>query len=86
MEKMGGCILRLSYTILKHGICPFKMQLMISKPTAHRLILVAFMVLVGFSLAKAIYSQSIIGVLLSVVSLVAGFFCLYLLGKAREEA
>ena len=43
------------------------------------------MVLVGFSLAKAIYSQSIVGILLSVVSLGAGIYFLYLLAKMKYE-
>jgi hypothetical protein len=51
----------------------------------NRLIILGFMVLVGFSLAKAIYSGSIIGVLLSLVSLGAAVYFLYTLVKAKEE-
>ena len=51
----------------------------------NRLIILGFMVLVGFSLAKAIYTGSIIGVLLSLISLGATVYFLYTLVKAKEE-
>ncbi|MGB3005328.1 MAG: hypothetical protein WBC06_02385 [Chitinophagaceae bacterium] len=51
----------------------------------NRLIIIGFMVLVGFSLAKAIYTGSFIGVFLSLVSLGAGVYFLYILAKAKEE-
>lgn len=44
-----------------------------------------FMVLIGFSIAKAIQSQSWVGILLAVISLSAGVYFLYLLAKANEE-
>ncbi len=50
-----------------------------------RLIIFTFMVLVGFSLAKAIQSQSVTGFILALVSLSAGIYFLYLLAKARHE-
>lgn len=58
---------------------------MLTNKLINRIIILAFMVLVGFSFAKAIYSQSILGIILSVVSLGAGIYFVYLLGKAREE-
>jgi hypothetical protein len=59
---------------------------MMSKPIANRLIIIGFMMLVGFSLAKAIYSQSVIGMILSIVSLVAGIYFLHLMERAKDEA
>lgn len=43
------------------------------------------MVLVGFCLAKAIYHQSVMGIILALTSLGAGIYFLYILAKAREE-
>ena len=51
----------------------------------NRIIVIGFMVLVGFCLAKAIYSGSFMGILLALVSLGAGVYFLYILAKAREE-
>jgi hypothetical protein len=51
----------------------------------NRIIILSFMVLVGFSLAKAVQYQSIMGILLSTVSLGAGIYFLYLLAKINEE-
>ena len=51
----------------------------------NRLIIIGFMVLVGFCLAKAIYSRSVTGVLLALTSLGAGVYFLYLLAKAKQE-
>ena len=51
----------------------------------NRLLIIGFMVLVGFSLAKAIYTGSFLGVLLSLISLGAGVYFLYILAKAKEE-
>ena len=50
-----------------------------------RLILFGFMVLVGFALAKAIYHESFMGILLAGVSLVAGICFLYLVANAKKE-
>ncbi|MEO8406143.1 MAG: hypothetical protein ABI480_16160 [Chitinophagaceae bacterium] len=51
----------------------------------NRLIIIGFMVLVGFCLAKAIYSHSITGLILALTSLGAGVYFLYLLAKAKQE-
>ena len=58
---------------------------MISRQTINRLIVIGFMVLVGFCLAKAIYHQSVMGIILALTSLGAGIYFLYILAKAREE-
>jgi hypothetical protein len=62
-----------------------KNQLMLSRSLLNRIIILGFMVLVGFCLAKAIYSQSIMGIILALTSLGAAIYFLYLLAKAREE-
>jgi general stress protein CsbA len=58
---------------------------MISKPIITRIIVIVFMILVGYSLAKGIYTQSITAILLSLTSLGAGVYFLYLMLKAKEE-
>ena len=58
---------------------------MISRQTINRLIIIGFMVLVGFCLAKAIYHQSVMGIILALTSLGAGIYFLYIVVKAREE-
>jgi hypothetical protein len=58
---------------------------MIRRTLINRLIILSFMVLVGYSLAKAIQTQSIMGILLSVISLGAGVYFLYLLAKIKQE-
>jgi hypothetical protein len=58
---------------------------MISRTLINRLIIFAFMVLVGYSLAKAIQSQSVTGIILALISLSAGIYFLYLLAKAKQE-
>jgi hypothetical protein len=52
----------------------------------NRLIVLGFMVLVGFSLAKSIQAKSMMGLILALTSLGAGIYFLYLLAKAKEEA
>jgi len=62
-----------------------KNRLMISRTTLNRIIIICFMVLVGFSLAKAIYHKSFMGITLALVSLGAAIYFLYVLAKAKEE-
>ncbi|MBC7947965.1 MAG: hypothetical protein H7Y42_08810 [Chitinophagaceae bacterium] len=50
-----------------------------------RLLILTFMTLVGFSLAKGIQTQSVIAILLSVVSLGAAVYFLYLLAKMNQD-
>jgi general stress protein CsbA len=58
---------------------------MIRRILTNRFIFLVFMVLVGYSLAKAIQTQSIMGMLLSAVSLGAGVYFLYLLNKIKQQ-
>lgn len=62
-----------------------KNQLMISRTFLSRLIILGFMVLVGYALAKSIQAGSIIGAILSLTSLGAGIYLLYLVAKAKQE-
>jgi uncharacterized membrane protein len=62
-----------------------KTRLMLSKQRINRLIIIGFMVLVGYCLAKAVYHQSVMGIILALTSLGAGIYFLYILAKAREE-
>ena len=57
-----------------------------TKTLLNRLIIPGFMVLVGYSLAKSIYSQTVTGIILALTSLSAGIYFLYLLAKAKEES
>lgn len=58
---------------------------MISRPTLNRIIIISFMILIGFSLAKAIYHKSFMGITLALVALGAAVYFLYILAKAKEE-
>jgi hypothetical protein len=58
---------------------------MITRTHINRLIILAFMALVGYSLAYGIRVRSVTGILLSLVSLGAGIYFLYLLAKAKEQ-
>ncbi len=59
---------------------------MFSQTLINRAIILGFMVLVGFSLAKGISSNSVMGILLAITSLAAGIYFLYLLAQVREQA
>lgn len=58
---------------------------MLSRSTLNRIIIIGFMVLVGFCLAKAVYHKSFMGITLALVSLGAAVYFLYILVKAKEE-
>jgi len=62
-----------------------KNRLMISRHTLNRIIIISFMVLIGFSLAKAIYHKSFMGITLAFISLGAAVYFLYILVKAKQE-
>jgi Na+/H+ antiporter NhaD/arsenite permease-like protein len=51
----------------------------------NKVIILGFMALVGFALAKAIYYKSFMGITLAVISLGAAVYFLYILAKAKEE-
>jgi disulfide bond formation protein DsbB len=59
---------------------------MLSRTLINRLIILGYMVLVGFSLAKSIQSGSKLGFVLALLGLGAGIYFLYLLVKANEES
>jgi len=58
---------------------------MFTRSLLNKLLILAFMGLVGFWLAKAIYHKSIMGIIMALVSLGAGIYFLYILAKANEE-
>ena len=58
---------------------------MLSRATLNKIIIIGFMVLIGFSLAKAIYHRSFMGITLAIVSLGAAVYFLYILAKAQSE-
>jgi len=59
---------------------------MLSRSILNRIIILGFIALVGFCLAKAIYTQSVMGIILALVSLGAVVYFLYLVAKGNEEA
>lgn len=58
---------------------------MIYRPNVNRLLIIGFMILVGFCLAKGIYSQSVTAIVLAIVSFVAGVYFLHLLQQAKAD-
>ena len=58
---------------------------MISRSIINRIIILGFMALVGWCLARAIYYESVMGIILAITSFCAGIYFLYLLAKMREE-
>lgn len=58
---------------------------MLSHPLFTRCLILGFMVLVGFSIAKSIYAGSTLGLILALVSLSAGVYFVYLLKQAKEQ-
>ena len=58
---------------------------MISRSIINRIIILGFMVLVGWCLARAIYFGSVLGIILALTSFGAGIYFLYLVAKMREE-
>ncbi len=62
-----------------------KPLLMFSQQQLSRIIIIGFMVLVGYALAKAFYHNSILGIILGFTSLGAGIYFLHLMVKAKEE-
>jgi hypothetical protein len=51
----------------------------------NRTIILGFMLLVGFCLARGIYYASVMGIILALASLGAAIYFLYLLAKAKQE-
>ena len=59
---------------------------MLSPALINKAIILSFMVLVGYSIAKSIQAASPLGLILAIVSLCAGIYFLYLLAQAKEQA
>ena len=51
----------------------------------NRLIILAFMALIGFCFAKAFSSGSFMGIVLAMISLIAGIYIIHLHAKAKSE-
>jgi hypothetical protein len=62
-----------------------KNQLMTPRTHVNKLIIFAFMVLVGLALVYGIKARSITGIILSLTSLGAGIHFLIILAKAKQE-
>ncbi len=62
-----------------------KYTLMIFRTLLSRLLIIGFLGLVGYSLARSIYYKSALGVVLALVSIVATVYFIQLLAKARQE-
>ncbi len=58
---------------------------MLSHTHINRLIVICFMVLVGFSIAKSIQASSPLGLILAIVSLGAGIYFIYLLQQLHAN-
>ena len=58
---------------------------MLSKTILSRALILAFMVLIGYSIARSLQVGSAIGLFLAVVSLGAAVYFLYLLAKAKAD-
>ena len=88
MKTFYESFMELFYVSIKaiaHHISKPKNRLMLSRQVLNRLIIIGFMMLVGFCLAKAIYHTSVMGIILALVSLSAGIYFLYIVAKAKEE-
>jgi hypothetical protein len=59
--------------------------LMIPRLFLNRFIILGFMAIVGFCLARSIYYESVMGVILALISLGASIYFLYLVVKMKEE-
>ena len=58
---------------------------MLSPKLIGRCLILGFMLLVGFSIAKSIDAGSPLGLILAIVSLCAGIYFVHLLGKISEH-
>jgi hypothetical protein len=62
-----------------------KQTLMMYRTLLSRLLIIGFLGLVGYSLARSIYYKSALGVVLALISIIATVYCIQLLAKARQE-
>jgi hypothetical protein len=56
-----------------------------SKHTITRIVIISFLIVVGFALAKAFYLGSFMGIVLGMVSFCAGIYSLHILSTAKKE-
>jgi hypothetical protein len=70
---------------LRIAFITFKPALMTVRSFFNKAIILCFMGLVGFSLAKGIYTESFLGIVLALVALGAGIYFLYVLAKVKTE-
>jgi ribonucleotide reductase alpha subunit len=80
MECYSGCIRGFENIFFTP-----KNRLMTYHTFLNRIIILGFMGLVGFCLAKAISIGSVMGIILAFISLGAGIYFLYILAKAKRE-
>ena len=66
-------------------ILNLKSWLMTYRTFFNRVIILGFLVLVGFGLARSIQYKSMLGVILALISLGAAIYFFYLLAKAQQE-
>ena len=59
---------------------------MFSRTIINRAIILAFMFLVGISIAFSIQTRSVLGLILALTSLGAGVYFLHLLARVNQEA
>lgn len=62
-----------------------KNQRMLSRSLLNKIIILGFMVLVGWCLARGIHYRSVMGIILAITSLGAAVYFLYLLASLNEE-
>jgi hypothetical protein len=79
--ETGWCCILLLPTQVHHP----KTTLMLSRVFITRCLILGFMVLVGYSMAKSIQAGSPLALILSVVSLGSGIYFVYLLKKLNEQ-
>ena len=82
MEINSRCIIWLDRSLF----ITQKTTLMLSPALINKAIILGFMVMVGYSIAKSIQVGSPLGLILAIVSLCAGIYFLYLLTQAKEQA
>ena len=74
-----------SLTSLQGDKAGLKPPLMPSTLTMTRIIVICFMIVVGFAFAKAVYWGSFMGIVLATISFGAAVYFLYILSVAKKE-
>ena len=63
-----------------------KTTLMLTHTLLSRCIILAFMIMVGYSIAKSVQAASTLGLTLAITSLFLGVYFIYLLGQAKRNS